>query len=482
MSKIQELKDKHPEFTIDLIGDLSQRDPSGTNKYLPFMVKVSAEAVREYFSSKNYRDDVFIQLITLVNDFDKYCKLNLITNKDIYSYAEIKEIEAAVKTAKEQNTTREVKDGQTIVLYEDKEKMLVKCLTRDSAILYGKNTKWCTSAVKDNRFGSYASEGVLLYFIHKPSNSDVPAVWRKLGFNQKNTTDTRIIWNAKSEQVSTFDAMLLFGYVGKEIMDIVYKEFDLCIPNTSLTKDDDGKIILNQKLFSKQFWNDRQNTILNYVDDLKDVRLKNAKAEIVTYDPLSEIERGDPDGDGAQLLAAGDFGGEVEAPPIEDIGVDMDMGEAMPEGEPMGDRRVELREVARARNQAANLDGISSMANALRAGSVQPTFSERMGLREAPRREPVPEPDPERINFDQMIANEARSNVSFEQAVQALADRDNGRVSMMSGISSLSEEMKSMAAPDDDYGISELKAMATQVEGLPSDLYGTITESATERI
>jgi len=473
MSKIQELKDKHPEFTIDLIGDLSQRDPSGTNKYLPFMVKVSAEAVREYFSSKNYLDDTFIQLITLVKDFDKYCKLNLITNKDIYSYAEIKEIEAAVKTAKEQNTTREVKDGQTIVLYEDKEKMLVKCLTRDSAILYGKNTKWCTSAVKDNRFGSYASEGVLLYFIHKPSNSDVPAVWRKLGFNQKNTTDTRIIWNAKSEQVSTFDAMLLFGYVGKEIMDIVYKEFDLCIPNTSLTKDDDGKIILNQKLFSKQFWNDRQNTIKNYIEDLKDVRLKNAKAEITTYDPLSEIERGDPDGNGAQILGAGNFE-MAEAPAIEDIGVDM--------GEPTADRRVELRDmVQNSQMGRATAPYDQAMVDALMYR--RPTFSERMGLREQIRQEPVPEPDPERINFDQMIANEARSNVSFEQAVQAMADRDNGRVSMMSGISSLMGEVKAMAAPDDDYGdMSELKAMATQVEGLPSDLYRTITESATERI
>lgn len=449
MSKIQELKDKHPEFVIDLIGDLSQRDPSGTNKYLPFMVKVSAEAVREYFSSKNYLDDTFIQLITLVKDFDKYCKLNLITNKDIYSYAEIKEIEAVVKVAKEQNTTREVKDGQTIVLYEDKEKMLVKCLTRESAILYGKNTKWCTSAVRDNRFGSYANDGVLLYFIHKPSNSDVPAIWRKLGFNLKNTTDTRIIWNAKSEQVSTFDAMLLFSYVGKDIMDIVNKEFELCIPNSYLTKDDDGNIILNQKLFGKQYWKDRQNTIIAYLDDLKDARLKNAKANLTTYDPLSEIERGDPDGAGGQL-DVGMIGGDDEiaqAPAIED------MGEAIPDPQPMGDRRVEARDNVQ-RNQigrATNMDGISSMANALRPeGAARPTFSERMGLREVSRQEPVPAP--EDVNFDQLVANEARSTMSFEQAVQALADRDNGRVSMMSGTSSMMSEVKMMAAPTNDYG------------------------------
>lgn len=454
MSKIQELKDKHPEFVIDLIGDLSQRDPSGTNKYLPFMVKVSAEAVMEYFSSKNYLDDTFIQLITLVKDFDKYCKLNLITNKDIYSYAEIKEIEEVVKVAKEQNTTREVKDGQTIVLYEDKEKMLVKCLTRESAILYGKNTKWCTSAVRDNRFGSYANDGVLLYFIHKPSNSDVPAIWRKLGFNLKNTTDTRIIWNAKSEQVSTFDAMLLFSYVGKDIMDIVNKEFELCIPNSYLTKDDDGNIILNQKLFSKQYWKDRQNTIITYLDDLKDARLKNAKANLTTYDPLSEIERGDPDGAGVQLMGGDEI---AEAPAIED------MGEAIPDPQPMDDRRVEVRDNVQ-RNQIgrANNDGISSMANALRAESAaRPTFSERMGLRDVQRQEPVP--DVERINFDQMIANEARSTMSFEQTLQALADQRNGN--MMAGGSSRSYE-----------DMSELKAMAAASD-LASDDYGTTTEA-----
>jgi hypothetical protein len=443
MSKIQELKDKHPEFVIDLIGDLSQRDPSGTNKYLPFMVKVSAEAVKGYFSSTNYLDDTFIQLITLVKDFDKYCKLNLITNKDIYSYAEIKEIESVVKIAKEQNTTREVKDGQTIVLYEDKEKMLVKCLTRESAILYGKNTKWCTSAVRDNRFGSYAHDGVLLYFIHKPSNSDVPAIWRKLGFNLKNTTDTRIIWNAKSEQVSTFDAMLLFSYVGKDIMDIVNKEFELCIPNSFLTKDDDGNIILNQKLFGKQYWKDRQNTIITYLDDLKDARLKNTKAELITYDPLSEIERGDPDVDGGQLLAAGIGGDDIdiqeEAMPMGEV-----MNEAIPEDEPRNYQRVEIRASAE-RSQGRAMDGGSSSV------SAQPTFSQRMGLREASRLEPVPEP--ENINFDQMTATEARSTTSFEQAVQALADRDTG-VSSRSYFEM--PELKSIAAQPEDFGISEL--------------------------
>lgn len=292
MSKIQELKDKHPEFMIDLIGDLSQRDPSGTNKYLPFMVKVSAEAVKEYFSSTNYLDDTFVQLINLVKGFERYCKLNLIENKDIYSYAEITDIESAVNEAKDKNTTREVKDGQTIVLYEDNKNILVKCLSRESAILYGKNTKWCTSAVNNNRFIEYASNGVLLYFIHKPSVTDMPPAWRKLGFNIKKSTDAKIIWNSKSEQISDmFEAMKLYEYVGQEIMDIVRKEFDLSIPNTYLTKDDDNNIIFDTTLLAKEPWSHKANEITEYIANLKDERLKNTKKDTVTFDPINEIEK-----------------------------------------------------------------------------------------------------------------------------------------------------------------------------------------------
>ena len=240
MSKINDLKEKNPNYVINLIDDLAKQDPSKNNKYLPFMVDACADHVRDYFNSGEYLTESFIQLLDLVKGFEKYCNLNLIENKDIYSYPSIVEIEAAVREAKAKNTNREIKVNETIVLYEDSDKILVKCLTKASAALYGKNTQWCTSAKISNRYNEYASNGVLLYFAYKHPPKGLPAEWGKLAFNQKTLKDVKKVWNAKSEEVSTFDAMRLFSYVGQEIMEIVVKECDLCIPNTAIKRREDG--------------------------------------------------------------------------------------------------------------------------------------------------------------------------------------------------------------------------------------------------
>jgi hypothetical protein len=280
MSKIQDLKQKNPNYVIDLIDDLSKRDPSNSNKYLPFMVAACEDHVREYFNES------FVQLLTLVKDFEKYCSLNLIANKDIYSYRTkgqsmeeyLKAVETVVTEAKSKNTNREIKINETIVLYEDKEKILVKCLSKASAELYGKNTEWCTSAKRNNRFNEYTKEGVLLYFTYKDPPTSLPAEWRKLAFNRKSPNEERTVWNAKSAVVSTFDAMRLFSYVGERIMEIVIRECDLCIPNLSITREPNGKYIVNNNIFksestiSSAFHKQQEDAVRIYVTELKDCR------------------------------------------------------------------------------------------------------------------------------------------------------------------------------------------------------------------
>lgn len=293
MSKISDLRDANPEFAINLIDDLSTRDPSGNNKYLPFMVKISQPAIKEYFTSKQYLDDTFKQLIDLVADFHKYSDRGVIENKDIYSYTDIKAVQAAIVTAKERDSMRDIKEDQTLVLYEDADKILVKPLTAKSAIMYGKNTKWCTSAkeLSNNSFTSYASDGYLVYFIYKrnfPSNA--PQVWRKIGFNHQNQNTKEIIWDALSKEVELAQAMKLFALIGTEIMNIVIKEGEMNIPNTYLGKNTKGEVILDEEIFRKDRYKRNEREIREYVATLQDKRFKSNRDTSESFNAESEAE------------------------------------------------------------------------------------------------------------------------------------------------------------------------------------------------
>ena len=50
MGKIKDLKERHPEFVIDLIDLFSDMDPTRTNKYVPFMVKKTKKYIDWYVS------------------------------------------------------------------------------------------------------------------------------------------------------------------------------------------------------------------------------------------------------------------------------------------------------------------------------------------------------------------------------------------------------------------------------------------------
>lgn len=285
MSKIKDVKEKHPEFIIDVIEDLSSIDPSGNNKYLPFYAKILSNEMKRYFSQKEYLNDICSPLLKLVADFHKYCELNIIENKDIYSYKELDEIESAIQLAQKKDTTRAIKYDQTLVLYEDNEKIVVKCLTQESSIMYGKNTKWCTSALNDNMFHKYATNGTLVYVIFKSLDEETPNL-RKVAFNKKHSDSNCIIWNSKSEEMNAFDSMKLYKMIGEEIMDIINYEIEMNIPNILITKDNKGKLIANTSrtlIDSKT-----KENVQKYVDNVTDKRLKN-KCKTDTFDPSTEI-------------------------------------------------------------------------------------------------------------------------------------------------------------------------------------------------
>ena len=140
MAKKKDLKIKHPKYNIDVIEVLSEMDPTNSNKYLPFMIKCTADWV-EWIQSE-LKNETFKEMYEVIQDFEDLSQRNLLENKDIYAYESNQDIIEAVKVAKEKITRSEVKKKETEILYEDERWSVLIPLSTRSSNLYGKSTKW----------------------------------------------------------------------------------------------------------------------------------------------------------------------------------------------------------------------------------------------------------------------------------------------------------------------------------------------------
>lgn len=90
--------------------------------------------------------------------------------RDINKYKSITELDVFLDKFQPLRTRKEVKQGGE-KLYEDDNWLIVVPHDKDSAILYGKNTKWCTSSEKsENKFNFYNKYGNLYINIDKRHN------------------------------------------------------------------------------------------------------------------------------------------------------------------------------------------------------------------------------------------------------------------------------------------------------------------------
>ena len=76
MAKKKDLKIKHPKYNIDVIEVLSEMDPTNSNKYLPFMIKCTADWV-EWIQSE-LKNETFKEMYEVIQDFEDLSQRNLI--------------------------------------------------------------------------------------------------------------------------------------------------------------------------------------------------------------------------------------------------------------------------------------------------------------------------------------------------------------------------------------------------------------------
>lgn len=241
MAKKKDLKLQHPNFTIDIIEILSEKDPSKTNKYLPFMIKQVEDWVD--WLNNELKTTSFKEMVDIVNDFDDLSTRNLLENKDIYSYESNPDIIESVKTAKDKVTHSEVKKNETIVLHEDDKWSVIYPLTSRSSNMYGKSTKWCVSSDDQSYkkyFNQYTENGVLIFLINK-SVKDKDTRNDKLSrvafHMDKSKKDGLTVWDAQDNQLNMTDMMKVSSMVGGDIMNIINGKLEGSETNKSVAKE-----------------------------------------------------------------------------------------------------------------------------------------------------------------------------------------------------------------------------------------------------
>lgn len=230
MARIKDLKTQNPTYKIDVIDVLSSMDPTKSNKYLPFMIKCTADWVE--WINNELKNETFKEMFEVIKDFEDLSQRNLLENKDIYSYESNQDIIEAVKTAKEKITRSEVKKKETEVLFEDNRWLVVYPLSTRSSNLYGKGTKWCVSS-EDNNYGKYYNQytenGSLVFVIDKTIKESEYRTndFAKVAFhNDRKKNDGITLWDIKDKQMGVGNAMKVYNMLGNEIMDIINKRLE----------------------------------------------------------------------------------------------------------------------------------------------------------------------------------------------------------------------------------------------------------------
>jgi hypothetical protein len=241
MARIKDLKAQNPTYTIDVIDVLSSMDPSKSNKYLPFMIKCTADWVE--WINNELKNETFKEMFEVIKDFEDLSERNLLENKDIYSYESNQDIIEAVKFAKEKVTRSEVKKKETEVLFEDDRWLIVYPLTTRSSNLYGKGTKWCVSS-EDNNYGKYYKQytenGCLVFVIDKSvKESEYRSNdFAKVAFhNDRKKNDGITLWDIKDHQMNVGNAMKVYNMLGSDIVNIINERLETGPTNKEVAKN-----------------------------------------------------------------------------------------------------------------------------------------------------------------------------------------------------------------------------------------------------
>ena len=185
MSRLDKLKQQHPEFNISIIDLMGKIDPTDTYKYTEFLIK----QLKEWFEGKTHEETQLIMGAELIgednvvtlNEFEIHCGAGRIKKNDIGQHSGFRSLKDSVKKAEQIQKQKET-EKQIIKLLDNDEYCVVIPLSYDASKVYGSNTKWCTT--QERYWNDYIDKYKLIYIIDR-LNNDKYAVSIKKGDSSK---------------------------------------------------------------------------------------------------------------------------------------------------------------------------------------------------------------------------------------------------------------------------------------------------------
>ena len=198
MSRLDKLKEQHPDLNISLIDIISYLDPTDSYKYLDFLIK-NFKRDSQYYSPNK---EEFMGLmgvflfgsgeIETLNEFERHSRANRIKQKDISQYTNFLELNDVVKVAEEIENRKKI-EKQILKIYEDDTWFILTPLSFEASQVYGANTKWCTT--QEKYWYQYLTSHRLIYVLNKKINT-------KIAFSRDYRNDKFQAWTADDSEVS----------------------------------------------------------------------------------------------------------------------------------------------------------------------------------------------------------------------------------------------------------------------------------------
>ena len=234
---IKHLIQENPNMEINLIRLLSKLDPSKTNKFTPFLLKIVKERIETfnkefndngpYGSRYGYLNETIsgvhglekllimwvidhmfqAENIEILVEFNEALQKGLVEENDISKYKNMNEITNQLSIARTKDLLNKSRKEISVV-YEDDTVMMLKPLSFEASLKYGAGTKWCTAMKSDPEyFYRYSKNGILIYLINKVTG-------RKFGCFSEVMSRVSI-FNEVDESIDSFHMELPYGTLSK---------------------------------------------------------------------------------------------------------------------------------------------------------------------------------------------------------------------------------------------------------------------------
>jgi hypothetical protein len=214
MSRIDKLKEQHPELNVSVIDLLSKVDPTDSYKYTEFLIK----KVKEWYVGETEKETHIAMGIELIgeqntktlNEFEIHSKAGRIKKNDIGQHKDFGSLLDSVREAEEIVKLKDA-EKQTVKLMDTDEYCIVIPLSYAASKIYGAGTKWCTT--QERYWNDYMDKYKLIYIIQKTTN-------KKYAVSRRKDDDTKIqAWLDNDNEVSPFLLPL-----SPEVMTIITNE------------------------------------------------------------------------------------------------------------------------------------------------------------------------------------------------------------------------------------------------------------------